>query len=129
MENRTNRYEHVAMVHEHVWRTRCSVCTTGARVAHPLPCNSSFVVLEVSPAPSPCCFNSLFTGLVRVGVNFPLDGKRLTNERKRVLFMPNTGTRYQQVSLEVILYVLNFYNSSTIQNKPGIAINFQLLYS
>ena len=38
--NRANRYRHVAMVHEHVWRTVCSVCATGARVAQPLPCNS-----------------------------------------------------------------------------------------
>jgi hypothetical protein len=38
--NRTNVYGHVAMVHRHVWRTVCSVCATGARVAHPVPCNS-----------------------------------------------------------------------------------------
>jgi len=36
--NRANRYEHVAVVHGHVWRMLCSVCTTGARVAHPVPC-------------------------------------------------------------------------------------------
>ena len=35
--NRANRYGHVAMVHGHVWRTLCSVCATGARVAQPLP--------------------------------------------------------------------------------------------
>jgi hypothetical protein len=38
--NRTNRYGHVAVVREHVWRTVCSVCATGARVAQPVPCNS-----------------------------------------------------------------------------------------
>ena len=38
--NRANRDEHVALVHGHVWRTLCSVCATGARVAHPVPCNS-----------------------------------------------------------------------------------------
>ena len=38
--NRTNGYKHVAVVHEHVWRTVCSVCATGARVARPVPCNS-----------------------------------------------------------------------------------------
>jgi hypothetical protein len=38
--NRANRYGHVAMVHGHVWRTLCSVCATGARVARPVPCNS-----------------------------------------------------------------------------------------
>ena len=43
------------------------VCATGARVAQPL--YTQFVVLEVSLAP-PCCFNSLFTGLVRLGLNF-----------------------------------------------------------
>ena len=31
--------EHVAVVHEHVWRTLCSVCATAARVARPVPCN------------------------------------------------------------------------------------------
>ena len=34
--NRANRYEHVVVVREHVWRTLCSVCATGARVAQPL---------------------------------------------------------------------------------------------
>jgi hypothetical protein len=35
--NRSNVYGHVATVHERVWRTLCSVCATGARVAHPMP--------------------------------------------------------------------------------------------
>ena len=38
--NRANKYGHVAVVHGHVWRTLCSVCATGARVAQPVPCNS-----------------------------------------------------------------------------------------
>ena len=38
--NRANGYRHVYMVPGHVWRTLCSVCATGARVAHPVPCNS-----------------------------------------------------------------------------------------
>ena len=38
--NRVNVYEHIVFVHEHVWRTVCSVCATGARVARPMPCNS-----------------------------------------------------------------------------------------
>ena len=38
--NRTNAYGRVAVVHGHVWRTVCSVCVTGARVARPVPCNS-----------------------------------------------------------------------------------------
>ena len=37
--NRANKYEHVVVVHEHVRRTGCSVCATGARVAQPVPCN------------------------------------------------------------------------------------------
>jgi hypothetical protein len=47
-ENCTN----VAVVHGHVWRTVCSVCATGGRVAQPVPCrNLSFLrFLEVSPA-------------------------------------------------------------------------------
>ena len=35
-----NVYAHVAVVREHVRRTVCSVCATGARVAHPFPSNS-----------------------------------------------------------------------------------------
>jgi hypothetical protein len=38
--NRANVYDHVAVVHGHVWRTLCSVCATGARVAQSVPCNS-----------------------------------------------------------------------------------------
>ena len=38
--NRANKHRHVAMVHGHVWRSVCSVCATGARVARPVPCNS-----------------------------------------------------------------------------------------
>ena len=33
--NRANRYGRMATVHGHVWRTLCSVCATGARVAQP----------------------------------------------------------------------------------------------
>ena len=39
-ENRANVYAHVVVVREHVWRTLCSVCATGARVAQPFPSNS-----------------------------------------------------------------------------------------
>ena len=38
--NRANKYEHVAVVRGRVWRALCSVCATGARVAHPSLCNS-----------------------------------------------------------------------------------------
>ena len=38
--NRANVYAHVVVVREHAWRTLCSVCATGARVAHPFPSNS-----------------------------------------------------------------------------------------
>ena len=38
--NRANKHRHVAVAHEHVWHTLCSVCATGARVAQPVPCNS-----------------------------------------------------------------------------------------
>ena len=34
--NRANVYGLVAVTHGHVWRTLCSVCATGARVARPL---------------------------------------------------------------------------------------------
>ena len=39
------QYIDVAVVHRHVWRTVCSVCATGARVAPPVPCNSQFSFL------------------------------------------------------------------------------------
>ena len=35
-----NVYTHVAVVRVHVWRTLCSVCATGARVAQSFPSNS-----------------------------------------------------------------------------------------
>ena len=35
-----NVYAHVVVVREHVWRTLCSVCATGARVAQSVPSNS-----------------------------------------------------------------------------------------
>ena len=38
--NRANVYAHVVAVREHVWRTVCSVCATGARVAQSFPSNS-----------------------------------------------------------------------------------------
>ena len=38
--NRANVYAHVVVVHEHDWRTLCSVCKTGARVAQSFPSNS-----------------------------------------------------------------------------------------
>jgi len=31
--NRANGYKHVAVVHGHIWRTLCSVCAMGGRVA------------------------------------------------------------------------------------------------
>ena len=37
---RANVYAHVPMYHVHVWRTVCSVCATGARVAQSFPSNS-----------------------------------------------------------------------------------------
>ena len=39
-ETCTNKYAHVVVVREHVWRTLCSVCKTGARVAQSFPSNS-----------------------------------------------------------------------------------------
>ena len=38
--NPANMHAHVAVVREHVWRTLCSVCATGARVAQSFPSNS-----------------------------------------------------------------------------------------
>ena len=37
---RANVYAHVVVVREHVCRTLCSVCKTGARVAQSFPSNS-----------------------------------------------------------------------------------------
>jgi hypothetical protein len=38
--NRAKVYRYVYMVRGYVWRTLCSVCATGARVAQPSLCNS-----------------------------------------------------------------------------------------
>ena len=38
--NRANVYAHVVAVREHDWRTLCSVCATGARVAQSFLSNS-----------------------------------------------------------------------------------------
>ena len=38
--NRANVHAHVVVVREHVWRTLCSVCATGARVAQSFLSNS-----------------------------------------------------------------------------------------
>ena len=38
--NRTVLYGYMAVVRRHVWRTLCSVCATGARVASTSLCNS-----------------------------------------------------------------------------------------
>ena len=66
-------HAHVAVVHVHVWRTLCSVCKTGARVAQSFPSNLSF--LEVFSGGRHVVVSSgCFTGLVRVGLNFPLKG-------------------------------------------------------
>jgi amino acid permease len=54
------------MVHEHVWRTLCSVCATGARVAWPSLCNSYFVVLD---------------RIVRVGTKISHYGNRANTHR------------------------------------------------
>ena len=57
---------------------RFAVFVRRARVLpSPCPATRNLSFLEVSPAPSPCCFNSLFhCGLVRVGVKIPQDGNR-----------------------------------------------------
>ena len=44
--NRANVYQHVAAVHEHVWRTLCSDCATGARVVPPSPRNLLFLLFS-----------------------------------------------------------------------------------
>ena len=57
---------------------RFAVFVRRARVLpSPCPATRNLLVLEVSPAPSPCCFNSLFhLELVRVGTKIPQDGNR-----------------------------------------------------
>ena len=39
-ETCANVYAHVVVMRVHVWRTLCSVCATGARVAQSFPSNS-----------------------------------------------------------------------------------------
>ena len=68
--NRANKYAHVPVCRERVWRTVCSVCAYGARVVHHLP------FLRVSTGTVICCFNSLCTGMYPVGMNVPLKTNR-----------------------------------------------------
>ena len=70
-----NMYAHVAVVREHVWRTLCSVCATGARVPSASQATRNLSILEVSPAADHVVVSTRwFTGLVRVGLNFLLNG-------------------------------------------------------
>ena len=76
-ENCSNEYGHVAVVHEHVCRTLCSVCATGAGVAQAramqlVICRFLMFHRRRDPVVSTRCF----TGLVRVGVKIPQDGNR-----------------------------------------------------
>ena len=79
--NRANVYRYVYMVHEHVWRTVCSVCATGARVPGPCPATRNLSFLRFHrhrhPVVSSCCF----TGMVRVGVKIPHYGNRANVHR------------------------------------------------
>ena len=62
----------VPMCHEHECRTVCSVGAYGARVVHHL----IWVVVEVSTVTVICCYNSMCTGMYRVGMNVPLKTNR-----------------------------------------------------
>jgi hypothetical protein len=58
----------------------------GQHAPTPCPATRNLLVLEVSPAPSPCCFNSLFhLELVRVGVKIPQDGNHANVHRQVVV--------------------------------------------
>ena len=93
--NRTNTYGHVAMMHGHVWRTLCSVWV-GARTS-PCTCRANLAPTAKLINPSDKMqpdfwlhiisgFNSLFTGLVRVGVKIPQHGNH-TNTHGHVAMM------------------------------------------
>ena len=76
--NRTNKYAHVPMCREHVWRTVRSVCAYGARVVHHL-------LIEVSTGTVTRVVSTrCFTGLVRDGLKFPLD-ETCTNKYAHVV--------------------------------------------
>ena len=74
---------------------RFAVFVRRARVL-PSPCpatrNLSFV--EVSPAPSPCCFNSLCIGMVRVGVKISRDGNRTNVHGHSLMVFSKFGARF-----------------------------------
>jgi hypothetical protein len=77
--NRSNKYGHVAVVHEYVWRTLCSVCATGARVASPCPATRNLSFLRCFTGTVTLLFQLvIFTGIqvVRVGMKIPQDGNR-----------------------------------------------------
>jgi hypothetical protein len=76
--NRANVNGHVAVVHKHVWRTLCSVCATGARVAQPYLYASSTV--NIRGDRTCICDNNNFglmsesdTGLIRFHFAGPSD--------------------------------------------------------
>ena len=87
--NLTNGYGHVAIVRAHVWRMLCSVRSTGAHVVQPF---FLFFVFEVSPALSSVVSTCCFTGLVRVGLNFPQHGN-LTNRYAHMGMVHGNGWR------------------------------------
>ena len=60
--NRANKYKHVAMVHVHVWRTVCSVCATGARVARPVAATRNLSFLRFHRHRHPVVSTRCFTG-------------------------------------------------------------------
>ena len=66
--NRANVYAHVAMVRVHVWRTVCSVCATGARVAQ-----SFCRFLRFHRRRSRCCFKSLSMWTGTGWIEFPTE--------------------------------------------------------
>ena len=66
----------------HVWRTVCSVCATGARVVHHFP-SSNLWFLEVSAAPSRCCFKSLSMWTGTGWIEFPTEWNLCKRVRAR----------------------------------------------
>ena len=76
----TNVYAHVVMRSEHAWRTVCSVCATGARVAQ------SFLIcrfLRFHRRRSRCCFKLLFHWTGTGWIEFPTEWNLCKRVRAR----------------------------------------------
>ena len=93
-------------------------CVQRRILSSPCPATRNFRFLRCSPAPSHCCFNSLFTGLVRVSVKIPQDGNR-TRVRGSGATVP---TRIQSRGFCILIKDKSYYHGSKQKNYLKLLI-------